>query len=194
MSVAEFLAWGLRQDERYELVDGDPRLMTGARVSHDRVVVNVLTALRNRLRANGSPCDVFGADIALIVPAGNVRRPDVAVYYPPFDENAAGLDRPSVIVEVLSVSTQDFDQLFKLEEYKAIAGLEAVIFIAPTIRQVGVWSRGADLAWQRVELREEAATIALPGLGVSLPLSEVYERVVFQEATGPRLVWPDSPA
>jgi Uma2 family endonuclease len=191
MSVAEFLEWDLRQQDRYELVDGVPRAMTGARVSHDRVVVNVITALRNRLRANGSPCDVFGADIALIVPAGNVRRPDVAVYCPPFDERATALEHPRVVIEVLSVSTQEVDQLFKLEEYQAIAGLDAIIFIAPTIPQVGVWSRDSAASWRRVKLLDPAASIELPGLGVSLPLSEVYERVVFEEVTGPRLVWPD---
>jgi Uma2 family endonuclease len=191
MSVAEFLEWDLRQEDRYELVDGVPRAMTGARVSHDRVVGNVRAALSQRLRANGSPCDAFGADVALIVPAGNVRRPDVAVYCPPFDDNATALENPRLVVEVLSTSTQEVDQLFKLEEYQAIAGLDAIIFIAPTIRQVGVWSRGAEAAWRRVELRDAAASIELPKLGVSLPLSEVYERVVFQEAEGPRLVWPD---
>jgi Uma2 family endonuclease len=96
-----------------------------------------------------------------------------------------------VVIEVLSTSTQDVDQLFKLEEYQAIAGLEAIIFIAPTIPQVGVWSRDSAASWRRVKLLDQTASIELPGLGVSLPLSEIYERVVFQEVTGPRLVWPD---
>ena len=191
MSVAEFLEWGSRQEDRYELVDGEPRAMTGARVSHDRVVVNVMTSLRNRLRAAGSPCDVFGADVALTVPGGNVRRPDLAVYCPPFDEQTMALDNPRLIAEVLSASTHRIDQLFKLEEYQAIASLDAIIFITPTVRLVGVWSRDEKKAWRRLEVRDEAASIELPKLGISLPLSEVYERVAFQDAAGPRLVWPD---
>ena len=86
---------------------------------------------------------------------------------------------------------QDVDQLFKLEEYQAITGLDDIIFIAPTIRQVRVWSRDPAAGWRRVKLRDASESMELPQLGVSLPLSKVYERVVFEEVRGPLLVWPD---
>jgi Uma2 family endonuclease len=194
MSLAEFLEWDLRQDERYELVDGEPRAMTGARVSHERVVGNVAFGLRSRLRAAGSPCDVFGADIALLVPAGNVRRPDLAVYCPPFDERVTMLEHPRLVVEVLSESTRLMDQIVKLDEYKAIPGLDYILLVAPVFREVGVWARDDTSVWQATILRGAEDAIDLTRLGVSLPLSEVYERVMIQEVTGPRLVWPETPA
>ncbi len=87
MTEAEFLEWQLHQQQRYELVDGVPRAMTGARFRHDRVLVNTSSALLDALEAIDSPCRPFTADIAVRVPTGDLRRPDVAVYCPPFDHS-----------------------------------------------------------------------------------------------------------
>ena len=100
--------------------------MAHFRPLHDRILVNVLVGLRAGLRSSGSPCDVFTADIAVIVPSGNVRRPDVTIGCPPFDERGTSVDQPRLVVEVLSDSTQSVDQLVKLDEYRAIAGLNYV--------------------------------------------------------------------
>ena len=198
MTVAEFLEWELEQEGRHELVDGVPQLvngvpqaMTGARFSHDRVVINVIFALTRLLRANGNPCDVFSADIAVVVPSGNVRRPDVAVHCPPFDDRAAASDHPKLVVEVLSESTQTVDQVVKLDEYQAIPQLDYILFIAPTRREVGVWSRGVSTAWQHTVLRAADAVIGLDVLGIVLPVADIYERVTLREESRPHLVWPD---
>ena len=193
MTPAAFLEWDLRQDLRHELVDGEPRAMTGARVSHDRVVGNVTFSLRASMRANSNPCDVFGPDIAVITPSGNVRRPDVAVHCPPFDERATSLDHPRLIVEVLSDSTQSVDQFVKLDEYQTITALDYILYIVPTMREVAFWSRTVDGTWTHVVHRAADASLVMPKLGVSLPFAAIYERVPLSEPTGPRLVWPDQP-
>ena len=93
MTEPEFLEWQRHQDLRYELVDGTPRAMTGARFRHDRVI-NALSALLDALEGIDSPCRPFNADIAVRVPSGDLRRPDVSVHCPPFDEEAMVSDRP----------------------------------------------------------------------------------------------------
>lgn len=190
VDVAEFLSWDARQDGRHELIDGSPRAMTGARTGHNRILVNVLVGLRAGLRASGSPCDVFTADIAVIVPSGNVRRPDVTIGCPPFDERGTSVDQPRLVVEVLSDSTQSVDQLVKLDEYRAIAGLNYVLMIAPTTCEAALWSRSIDQTWRHEVLREPTASVELPELGLSLSLHEIYDRVQLTETAGPRLVWP----
>jgi len=118
MTEAEFLEWQRHQEQRYELVDGVPRAMTGARFRHDRGLVNAFGTLLDALEAIDSPCRPFTADIAVRVPTGDLRRPDVAVYCPLFDEDAMVSNRPRLVVEVLSESTEDTDQHVKVDEYQ----------------------------------------------------------------------------
>lgn len=129
MTVDEFLAWQADQEDRFELVDGQPLAMTGAKLRHDRVTVNALLEIRRQLRAGGSLCDAFTADIGIRTQSGNLRRPDVSVLCPPFDEEALITDSPRLVVEVLSESTARVDRFFKLDECKAIPSLGHIIFI-----------------------------------------------------------------
>ena len=194
MTIDEFLAWQMRQEQRFELVDGQPRAMTGARIRHDRVVANLLRLLGTQFRATGNPCDAFTADIAIIVPAGNVRRPDVSVLCPPFDDLSTASRNPRLVAEVLSDSTENVDRILKLEEYKAIPGLDYILFAAPDVAEIVFWSRDADTSWHHQAFRDLAMILDLPRLGVQLPLTGVYDRVALRPPTGPRLVWPEEPA
>jgi Uma2 family endonuclease len=194
MTIAEFLAWHLEQDDRFELVDGQPRAMTGARIRHDRVVGNIFRMLGNQFRANSNPCDAFSADIAVVVPVGNVRRPDVLVLCPPFDEAATSTETPRLVAEILSASTENVDRIVKLDEYKAIPQLDYILLAAPDLVDVAFWSRDASAQWQLQVFRDLSAVLDLPRLGVRLPLGDVYDRVTLREPVGPRLVWPEAPA
>jgi Uma2 family endonuclease len=81
MTQDEFFAWQERQEHLHELVDGIPvlplKMMTGASQRHDRVAVNVIASLHGQLR--GGPCRPTTDDLAVRIPSGNVRRPDVTV-------------------------------------------------------------------------------------------------------------------
>ncbi len=85
MTEAEFLAWQSGQDQRYELVDGVPQAMTGARIRHDIARGNADRHLAPQLRAAGKGCRPFSADIAIRVYPGQLRRPELSVLCPPFD-------------------------------------------------------------------------------------------------------------
>jgi Uma2 family endonuclease len=137
MTVNEFLAWQIGQDHRYELVDGEPVAMAGAKIRHDRVTGNAFSEVRRQMRLGGSLCDAFTADIAIGTPIGNIRRPDMSVLCPPFDEEATTSDAPRLIIEVLFESTERVDRLIKLDEYKAINGLDYIVIADPTRVEVG---------------------------------------------------------
>src|SRR4051794_38935291 len=102
MTVAEFFDWEPGDEERYELVDGVPLMMTGARAKHDQIVLNVLGRLWLQLR--GTPYRAFTDDIAVVVPNGNVRRPDAGVNRGPLEPDAMRSDAVCVVIEVLSPS------------------------------------------------------------------------------------------
>lgn len=184
MTEAEFLEWQLHQEQRYELVSGVPRAMTGARFRHDRVVVNASGILLDAMEAIGSPCRPFTADIAVRVPTGDLRRPDMAIYCPPFDEDAMVSDRPRLVVEVLSESTEDTDQHVKVDEYQHVDAMDYIVLVAPRVADVLVWARKADRSWQSTRYQSLEDAVPLPLLGVSLSLARLYRSVELR----PRLV------
>ena len=192
MTIDEFLAWQELQDVRCELIDGRPVAMTGATFAHDRVVGNLRWTLKTRLRAAGSPCEPFGADIGLVISPLTLRRPDVAVYCPPFDDEAAKSDRPRLIAEVLSRSTEHVDHFIKVDEFKTIEALQTILLVSPRTADVGVWTR-RDGSWDHRRVRDLHDGVTLADLGITLAMGDIYDGVQLLPAQGPRLVWPDNP-
>lgn len=177
MTLVEFLEWQRGQELRYELVDGYPQAMTGARVRHDIARGNADAYLRTALRNAGHGCLPFGADIGIQVYPGQLRRPELSVLYPPFDMEEVVTSAPRLALEVMSDSNRRIDEYVKLDEYKALASLDYIILMSPREVDVAVWCRDATRQWQRSRYHVPDDVIPLPLLGVSLPLSILYEGI-----------------
>jgi Uma2 family endonuclease len=74
----EFFAWSEKQEARYELVDGFPRLMTRAMRIHNAIAINILVALTARLRGRG--CRPSNGDDSVETLPGQIRCPDAGIY------------------------------------------------------------------------------------------------------------------
>lgn len=187
MTTDEFLEWHLRQEQRYEFVDGVPVAMAGARRRHDQVVVNALTLVGGRLRAGD--CYPFTADTAIRIPNGNIRYPDLGVDCGQFRDNETWADAPVLVVEVLSESNRVFDFARKLEEYKRVPSLRHIVFVDQDDPEVIHWRRVPGGQWEDETLQGLDAVVSLPDLDLSLPLAVLYARLEFRPQ--PRLVWPE---
>ncbi|KAA2237922.1 Uma2 family endonuclease [Salinarimonas soli] len=175
MSAEEFLAWQLDQEERYELVDGFPvplRGMTGASNVHDVLVVNMIASLAVQLR--GGPCRVATADTAIRTSIRNIRRPDVSVDCAPPDRRSQEAQAPTLVVEVLSPSNRPADRLRKIEEYKRLPTLLYILFVEPDAMRAVLLER-TDEGWRDEAFEGSDAAIALPRIGATLTLRDVYE-------------------
>ena len=188
MSVEEFLEWGLRQELRYELVHGVPIAMTGARQRHDRIVMNAQAALHPQLR--GSGCRNFSADIAVRVPNGNIRRPDLGIDCGAFDEAATTAGAPFLLLDVLSPSTRETDMIRKLEEYKSIPALAHIVFVDNEQREVLHWSRATGGEWRYQVFESADDPVTFPEIGCVLTLRDLYDGLTFRSL--PRLVRDDT--
>ncbi len=184
MTADEFLDWGLSQPLRYELVDGVPVAMAGAKRRHDRIVMALHAILVQRLAGHG--CVAFSADTAVRIPSGNIRRPDAGIDCGRFDDNATSADAPFLVVEVLSPSTRDFDMFGKLDEYKTVPSLRHIVIIDPDTPQAYHWSRLADGSWGHELLEGLEAAITLSEIPCALDLATLYAGLTFQPR--PRLV------
>jgi Uma2 family endonuclease len=175
---AEFFAWLQTQETRHELVDGEPRAMTGATQRHDRIVVNLLTALVGRLR--GSRCRTGTGDTAIRIPGGNIRHTDAAVDCGRFEESARAATEPVLVAEVFSPSTADFDQTEKLEEYRSVPSLRHILVIDSGQPRLRLHTRGSDGHWTSVPQAGLEAEVVLSVLGIALPLAELYDGLTFR--------------
>ena len=172
----EFFRWLERQEGRFELVDGEPRAMTGGSQRHNRVVTRLYDAIRSRLR-NG-PCQPSPFNTAVRIPADNIRYPDLLVDCGPFRPDDYAASEPVLVVEVLSPSTRVFDLTQKLEEYHTVPSLRHILVLDPEAPRARLHSRaGESDVWSWRLMQGEGAEVELTALGVVLPLEECYAGV-----------------
>ncbi|HJS88153.1 MAG TPA: Uma2 family endonuclease [Acetobacteraceae bacterium] len=179
MGADEFLEWHLAQEQRYELVDGVPFAMAGAKRRHDRVVVNAIAALASQLGAG--PCQPFTNDTAVRIPNGNIRYPDAGIDCGIFNDGATWADAPTLVIEVLSESTRAFDLTRKLEEYKTVPSLNHIIFVGLDAPEIVHWRREPARSWESEVIEGLEAVVAMDDLGLRIPLAALYAGLEFQQ-------------
>lgn len=175
ITADDFLEMDFKSDRKFELSNGVIRMMTGGSEPHAWVQGNILTWLRTRLR--GSGCFPYGSEMGVRLSEVDVRYPDVSVRCAPRPQNGLGvraLDAPTLVIEVLSPSTANFDQGAKLQEYQSIASIELVAFVDPESEQVRTLRRLDHLDW--TDSKFAAVDLDLTPLGLVMPHAEIFAR------------------
>jgi Uma2 family endonuclease len=167
--------------EKHEYYDGRIYAMTGATLNHAQITMNVQLQLGMQLR--GRPCRLFNTDVKVLVSeTGLYTYPDASALCgePRFQEaDSAILLNPSVIVEVLSPSTESYDRGEKYTHYKRVPSLREYVLVAQDRVRVERRTRGDDAAaeWGLSSVEDLDAVIGLPSIGCTLALRDVYEHV-----------------
>lgn len=182
MTREEFFTWAEAQDGRYEFDGFRPVAMPGGTNNYGAIVGNILVQLRNRLR--GSSCTAMGSSGGGIETAGGkIRYPQGTITCTPVPGHSRILPNPVVIFEVLSPSPRHSDTDLKLDEYRALPTMQRYILIEEIAILVTVHARQEDGSWATSELCE-GAILDLPEVGISIPLEEIYDEIVFDDAPG----------
>jgi Uma2 family endonuclease len=171
MTVAEFARWHDGTDTRHELVRGRVVAMAPPSGRHAELCNNIHIALNRQLRR---PCRaLFGASVVRDLDDEECRIPDVLVTCGPTPEQVF-LD-PRLVVEVLSPATEREDRTAKLDFYKSLPSVEAVLLVSRDRRLVQLHAREGR-RWTTSD-HTGAATVPLAGLGIGLDLDEVQAGV-----------------
>lgn len=187
---AEYLALERADTTKNEYFDGQIYAMAGASRRHNLITGNLVRELGNELR--GKPCEVYPSDMRVQISAtGLYTYPDVVVVCvePEFED--AELDtllNPTVLVEVLSKSTADYDRGKKFEQYRALPSVREVLFVAQDSTHLVHYRRQSDDTWILSETRDPDGRLSLPSIEAELLVAEVYAKVQFEQASGPRAV------
>lgn len=169
-TVEDFLAFEAQESERYELVDGVIVMTTGGSIAHSVIKLNVGAELRAALR--GGPCRAFLDDVKVVTGAA-VMYPDVVVSCAPQNPSDDRVNQPSVVIEVLSPSTETHDRVRTWRNYQSIPSLEHFVLVAQDERRVEVFTRTST--GFALKIVEPPDLIELSALGVRLPLDAIYE-------------------
>jgi Uma2 family endonuclease len=178
-SFDEYVEIADRSPNRVELWEGFILDMTGGTPRHSAICSNIGGILRNQLR--GKPCRVFDANLRVrSLLANRTTYADVTVVcgdleLDPADRTRQTVLNPTVLIEGLSKSTASDDRGPKLDVYKTIASVQAVVLVAQNEPLVIVHERRADGSWAQAS--HAAGVVALPAIACSLPLAEVYEEL-----------------
>lgn len=109
MTVEAYLVWEPGQELRYEFVNGEVLAMTGGTLPHNDIAVNLLTALRPQVRAQG--CRINIADAKVNVAPLIHRYPDLVISCDERDKTAiTAIQCPKLVIEVLSWDIESLDR------------------------------------------------------------------------------------
>ena len=164
-------------DERWELLDGEPVLMAPQSERHQRIVGNLSDIFRPRARDRGC---VALAGLGLLSAAVNdyAPIPDVVVRCGPMVAGGYA-DDPVLVAEVLSPSTMRWDRGGKVDFYQSIPSLQSFLVVYQDEVRVEAWLRSAG-EWRREVRQGRSASIDLADFG-AVTLAEVYSDIPLSE-------------
>ena len=178
-SAEEYLALERSASFKSEFHDGQIYAMTGASREHNLISGNIYRELSLQLK--GRPCEAYINDMRVkAAESRSYHYPDVVVVCerPQFeDERADSLLNPTVVIEVLSPSTEAYDRGEKFGHYRKIASLREYLLVSQDKPHVERFVREGG-RWILTEAEGMDGTLPLDSIGCSLALREVYDRVL----------------
>ncbi|MFO0709139.1 MAG: Uma2 family endonuclease [Sandaracinus sp.] len=176
MSVEDYLALDASSELRWELVDGEVFELLAARVEHNLVVANLSSCLVTALRER--PCVVLGSQQRVARSDRGFFYPDVVVVCGPVARHPKDDDtitNPTLLVEVLSPSTADYDRSHKFDHYRAIDGLDEILFVSIELREIERRRRMPNGDW--ISSWFTHGPIELRAAGVSVRCEDVFAKL-----------------
>jgi len=167
-----------------EYVEGQIFAMAGASRQHNRITFNATGLLHAQLQ--GKPCEGFANDMRVKVQDDSLYTyPDIVVVCGEANFTDEALDtllNPTLIIEVLSDSTEKYDRGKKFAHYQRIESLREYVLISQDEARIECFTRQPDDRWMLSKAEGLEDAITLESIDCTLPLTEVYARVRFESA------------
>lgn len=175
MTPADYLDRERQAATKSEYVAGEIFAMAGASPAHNLIVGNVVRELGNALKTY--PCRVYPSDLRVQV-ADAYFYPDVSVVCgEPIFTDHDNLTNPTLIIEVLSPSTADFDMGGKFARYRQLESLASYVLVFQDRCQIIHYQRQDVAHWFMTEIAAPQTHIELKSISCSLDLAEIYAKV-----------------
>ena len=177
-SYAEYVQREMYSDEKHEFLDGDISLMGGGSEEHAALAFRIARLLDDAIGER--PCRGYSADLRIYVESARLATfPDVSVICGPVKRHEPGPEttalNPTILVEVTSPSSEEYDLGFKRQSYLTIPSLREYVIVSYRERRITVDVRNADGSWTtRTATRGER--VELPSLDTQIAVDDVYRK------------------
>lgn len=185
-TYADFLAHEEASADKHEFLEGDIYAMAGGTPEHAALSVAISTMLSIHLGLSG-PCRVFSSDLRVRVLATSlVTYPDVTVVCGALErdpESRVTVTNPTVVVEVSSSGTEEWDRGEKREQFQQIRSLNEILVVCHREPLLEVWRREPDGTWAH-DVAKAGQSVRLTSIGCELAVDEVYRRAGWSGQSG----------
>jgi Uma2 family endonuclease len=175
-TIEEYLAVENAETEKHGYYQGEIFAMSGAKMTHVKMVMNLSRALSNQLY--GKPCQPYGNDLRIHIPANTLfTYPDISVICgapETLNNDEMNALNPTVIIEVLSSSTKSYDRGEKFRLYRDIPSLKEYVLIDSESIAVEDWYINDHGNWELNETMDNSALLHFHSIDISVPLQAIY--------------------
>jgi Uma2 family endonuclease len=182
-TVEEYLEMEKESTVKHEYYQGEIFAMSGAGNNHNKIFSNVFVEIGINLK--GKACSPYGSDMRMNIPENTLfTYPDISIYcndikHIEIDEESFIL--PTVIIEILSPSTKNYDRGKKFTLYKDIPPLKEYIMIDSESVWVQAFYIDDENNWKLNEHKEISDTLNLISMGFDVALNDIYNHVRFDK-------------
>jgi len=185
MSVDEFLDWDSGDGQVWQLVDGEPRAMAPAKLTHAALQGELSYLIQGHFRAQGSPCSLLVAPgvIPRVQSSHNMRVPDMAVRCTVPQVEEAALTDPVLIIEILSPSNRA-ETWANVWTYITIPSLREILVLNSTSISGDILRRRGDDTWPEEPESIINGDLVLKSIGFCTPLADIYRTTRLRRPAG----------
>ena len=183
ITAEDYLYHERKAETKHEYFQGEIFAMSGASFVHNTIFSNTLADLVTKLK--GKKCSAFGSDLRVHIPKNTLYTyPDITVICDKIENTDDSFDtakNPTVIFEILSKSTRNYDKGQKFTLYRDIETLKEYILIDSENISVEKFSKNEDNSWTLTEYKNLDDVFHIKAIEVSIALNDVYDGVDFEE-------------
>lgn len=181
ISQQEYLAAERDAVNKHEYYQGEIFAMSGASLNHNRVFSNFFTGIGGKLK--GKECVPYGSDLRIHIPKNTLYTySDISIVFgePSLTgENKDTVTNPSVIIELLSKSTRNYDKGEKFTLYRDIDSLKEYILVDTEKVHIEKHIRNADNSWQLTDYRSLEDSFSISTIHQEFLLKDIYQGITF---------------
>jgi Uma2 family endonuclease len=173
----EYLAMEEQSMEKHEYYKGEVFAMSGTKVPHNIIAMNLSRDIATHLR--GKPCKPFNSDQRIYIEKnGLFTYPDISVVCGKTEtrnNDNWNILNPTIIIEILSASTKNYDRGDKFKLYRDIPFLKEYILVDSESISIEAFFINNNNHWELREYRDIADELWIENIQLSIPLKDVYE-------------------
>ena len=176
LSIGEYLALECQAETKHEYYQGEVFAMSGASTRHNILFSNLFGDLAFKLK--GKSCRPYGSDMRIHIPENTLfTYPDISIFCGELqisEHNEDSAIGPTVLVEILSPSTKNYDRGEKFKLYRDIPSLREYVLIDTESVRVEVFRLNASQHWELEEYKSLDKILSIQAIDFSLSLRDIY--------------------